>query len=132
MRYNSTTLTLMFNILFFVVQKSTSQLLIVFRFEIISDTCVRIQLVELPTSDRDVSMNLRTCFQGGRGCISSSQLSRVFIYSYSQPSMHSHSVGNSAVLVLLFSAIYWHRTATLAPGVRKPNQLEPRSTNSHS
>ena len=49
---------------------------------------------------RDVSMNLHTCFHGG--CISSSPLPRVFIYRYSQPSMHSHRVGNSAVRGIAF------------------------------
>lgn len=57
------------------------------------------------------------------------------MYRYLPSSMNSHRVRDSAVRVLLFSAIYSLWTATLAPGSQTGLRIggcnEPRSMNSH-
>lgn len=64
-------------------------------------------------------INIRTilassCSSSLKTRTNSSTLNRVFIYCYLTLSIHSHRVRNSAVRVLLFSAIYCIRAATLA------------------
>lgn len=65
----------------------------------------RINIRTILTASWDSSLKTRTNF---------STLNRVFIYCYLTLSMHSHRVRNSAVRVLLFSAIYCIEAATLA------------------